>query len=129
MIDWLMRAQTLTRRPLARTRAVHYLPTDSTAGTEVYWCSCARVNYAASGELGPARNRLVVRPHCRVALRSTTVRVNVITFPAATADWVHNCFGWRPRRAARYVDLSLRGTDGVSKHHQWFDEEPCGGGN
>jgi len=95
MIDWLMRAQTLTPPTTGAYIALFTTcPTDSTAGTEVTGGSYARVNYAASlanwaGTQGAGTTT------ASSGTGGTTSNNNVITFITATADWgTVNCFGY-----------------------------------
>lgn len=95
MIDWLLRAQTLTPPTTgAYIGLFTTCPTDSTAGTEVSGGSYARVNYAASlanwaGTQGAGTTV------ASSGTGGTTSNNNVITFPTATADWgTVNCFGY-----------------------------------
>ena len=95
MIDWLLRAQTLTPPTTgAYIGLFTTCPTDSTAGTEVSGGSYARVNYAASlanwaGTQGAGTTV------ASSGTSGTTSNNNAITFPTATADWgTVNCFGY-----------------------------------
>ena len=95
MIDWLMRAQTLTPPTTGAYIALFTTcPTDSTAGTEVTGGSYARVNYAAS-LANWAGTQSAASTTASSGTGGTTSNNNAITFPAATADWgTVNCFGY-----------------------------------
>lgn len=95
MIDWLMRAQTLTPPTTGAYIALFTTcPTDSTAGTEVSGGSYARVNYAAS-LANWAGTQSAGSTTASSGTGGTTSNNNVITFTTATADWgTVNCFGY-----------------------------------
>lgn len=95
MIDWLMRAQTLTPPTTGAYIALFTTcPTDSTSGTEVTGGSYARVNYAAS-LANWAGTQSAGSTTASSGTGGTTSNNNAITFPTATADWgTVNCFGY-----------------------------------
>lgn len=95
MIDWLMRAQTLTPPTTGAYIALFTTcPTDSAAGTEVSGGSYARVNYAAS-LANWAGTQAAASTTASSGTGGTTSNNNAVTFPAATADWgTVNCVGY-----------------------------------
>lgn len=94
IIDWLMRGQTLTPPATGYIALFTTCPTDSTAGTEVTGGSYARVAITASLS-NWAGTQSAGSTTTSSGTSGTTSNNNVITFPAATADWgTVNCFGY-----------------------------------
>jgi hypothetical protein len=94
IIDWLLRAQTLTPPATGYIALFTTCPTDSTAGTEVTGGSYARVSVAAS-LANWAGTQSAGSTTASSGTGGTTSNNNAITFPAATADWgTVNCFGY-----------------------------------
>lgn len=94
LIDWLMRGQALTPPATGYVALFTTCPTDSTAGTEVSGGSYARVAVTAS-LANWAGTQSAASTTASSGTGGTTSNNNVITFPAATADWgTVNCFGY-----------------------------------
>lgn len=94
IIDWLLRAQTLTPPATGYIALFTTCPTDSTAGTEVTGGSYARKAVTAS-LANWAGTQAAASTTASSGTGGTTSNNNAITFDAATADWgTVNCFGY-----------------------------------
>lgn len=94
LIDWLMRGQALTPPATGYVALFTTCPTDSSDGVEATGGGYARVSYAAS-LANWAGTQSAGSTTASSGTGGTTSNNNVITFPAATADWgTVNCFGY-----------------------------------
>ena len=93
-IDFELRAQAYSPPATGYIALFTTCPTDSTAGTEVTGGSYARVAVTAS-LANWAGTQSAGSTTASSGTSGTTSNNNVITFPAATADWgTVNCFGY-----------------------------------
>lgn len=93
-IDFALRAQAYSPPATGYVALFTACPTDSTAGTEVTGGSYARVAVTAS-LANWAGTQSAGSTTASSGTGGTTSNNNVITFPAATADWgTVNCFGY-----------------------------------